>query len=58
MILTTTYIDDTITEQHDCTDQEIEAIRTEGYIQEALSQVLAWVTSDEGKRFRKKYGLE
>jgi hypothetical protein len=34
--LTTTYIDDKITEQHEYTDQEIEALRVEGYIQEAL----------------------
>jgi hypothetical protein len=51
--LTTTYIEEKITEQHEYTDQEIEALRTEGYIQEALNQALAWVTSDEGKRFRK-----
>ena len=56
--LTTTYIDDKITEQQEYTDQEIEALRTEGYIQEALTQALAWVTSDEGKRFRKKSGQE
>jgi hypothetical protein len=52
--LTTTYIDEKITEQHEYTDQEIEALRTEGYMQEALTQALAWVTSDEEKRFRKK----
>jgi hypothetical protein len=52
--LTTTYIDEKITEQHEYTDQEIEALRTEGYIQKALTQALAWVTSDEGKRFRQK----
>jgi len=52
--LTTTYIDDKITEQHEYTDQEIEALRVEGYIQEALTQAAAWITSDEGKRFRKK----
>ena len=51
---TITYIDDKITEQHEYTDQEIEALRTEGYIQEALTQLAAWATSDEGKRFRKK----
>ncbi len=56
--LTTTYIDDKITEQHEYTDQEVEALRNEGYIQEAVTQVLAWATSDEGKRFRKKYGME
>ena len=55
---TTTYIDEQIVIQHDYTDQEIEALRTEGYIQEALTQVSAWSTSDEGKRFRKNYGLE
>ena len=51
---TITYIDDKITEQQEYTDQEIEALRTEGYIQEAITQLLAWATSDEGKRFRKK----
>ena len=51
---TITYIDDKVTEQHEYTDQEIEALRTEGYIQEAVTQLLAWATSDEGKRFRKK----
>ena len=53
-VLTTTYIDEKILEQHDYTDQEIEALRVEGYIQEALTQAAAWITSDEGKRFRKK----
>jgi hypothetical protein len=43
-----------LTEQQEYTDQEKEALRTEGYIQEALTQALAWATSDEGKRFRKK----
>jgi hypothetical protein len=52
--LTTTYIDEKITEQQEYTDQEIEALRIEGYIQEALTQAAAWITSDEGKRFRKK----
>ena len=51
---TTNYIDEQIVLQHDYTDQEIEALRTEGYIQEALTQLAAWATSDEGKRFRKK----
>jgi hypothetical protein len=51
---TITYIDDKITEQHEYTDQEIENLRNEGYIQEAVTQLLAWITSDEGKRFRKK----
>jgi hypothetical protein len=52
--LTTTYIDDKILEQHDYNNEEIEALRVEGYIQEALTQALAWITSNEGKRFRKK----
>jgi hypothetical protein len=52
-VLTTTYIDEKITEQHEYTDQEIEALRTEGCIQEAVTQLLGWATSDEGKRFRK-----
>ncbi len=43
-----------IKEQHEYTDQKIEALRTEGFIQEAWTQALAWVTSDEGKRFREK----
>ena len=51
---TTTYIDDKATEQHNYTDAEIENLRNEGYIQEAVTQLLAWATSDEGKRFRKK----
>ena len=51
---TITYIDDKVMEQKEYTDQEIEALRTEGYIQEALTQLAAWATSDEGKRFRKK----
>ena len=44
----------TSTEQHDYTDQEIEALRNEGSIQEAVTKILAWATSDEGKRFGKK----
>ena len=55
---TTTYIDEKITEQQEYTDQEVEALKNEGYIQEALTHLAAWATSDEGKRFRKKYGLE
>jgi hypothetical protein len=35
--LTTAYIDDKILEQHEYTDQEIEALRVEGYIHEALT---------------------
>ncbi len=42
------------TEQHEYTDAEIGELRNEGYIQEAVTQILAWATSDEGKRFRKK----
>ena len=38
---TTTYIDEQIVLQHDYTDQEIEALRTEGYIQEALTRVFS-----------------
>ncbi len=41
-----TSIDDKATEQHEDTDQEIEALRNEGYVQEAITQVLAWATSD------------
>jgi hypothetical protein len=46
--LTTTCIHDKATEQHEYTDQEIEEFRNEGYIQEAVTQILAWATSDEG----------
>ena len=35
---TTTYIDEKITEQQEYTDQEVEALKNEGYIQEALNQ--------------------
>ena len=52
--LTTTYIDDEILISKAYTDQEITTLRNEGYIQEAVIQLLAWATSDEGKRFRKK----
>ncbi len=48
----TTYIDEQIVIQHDYTDQEIEALRTEGYGQEALTQLFEWATRDEGERFR------
>ncbi len=43
-----------MTEQQEYKDQEVEALRIEGYIQEAFTQALAWVISDEEKRFRKK----
>ncbi len=52
--LISTYIDEQITEHHDYTNQEINALGTEGYIQVALTQALAWITSGEGKCFRKK----
>jgi hypothetical protein len=52
--LTTTYTDDIITEQQKYTDQDVEALRVEGYIQVALIQAAAWITSDEGKSFREK----
>ncbi len=55
---TRTFIDDRATEQKEYTDQEIETLRMEGYIQEAITQLLAWATSDEGKRFRKKLWLK
>jgi len=45
---------DNLQDAKDYTDQEVEELRMEGYIQEAVTQVLAWATSDEGKRFRKK----
>ena len=45
---------DNLQEAKDYTDQEVEELRNEGYIQEAVTQILAWATSDEGKRFRKK----
>ena len=47
---TINHIDDKATEQHEYTDQEIVALKTEGYTQEALTQLAAWATSDEGKR--------
>ncbi len=50
----TIYTDEQITEQHDYTNQEFENLRDKGNIQEALNQALALVTSDEGKRSRKK----
>jgi hypothetical protein len=52
--VTTTYIDDKITEQHDYTDQEIEALSNEGCIQEESTQLFAWATSDERNGLRKK----
>ena len=45
---------DNLQEAKDYTDQEVEELRNEGYIQEAVTQILSWATSDEGKRFRKK----
>ena len=57
-VLTTTYVDDEILILKEYTDQEITNLRNEGYIQEAVTQLVAWATSDEGKRFRKKYGIE
>jgi len=48
------YIDLKHQEGLDYTDTEVENLRNEGYIQEAVTQLLAWITSDEGKRFRKK----
>ncbi len=54
MIWKTTYIDKHITEQHDDTNQEIENTGNEEYIERALTQASAWVTSDEGKRLRTK----
>jgi hypothetical protein len=43
---TITYVDDKVQEQHEYTDQEIENLRNAGYIQEAVTQLLAWATSD------------
>jgi hypothetical protein len=45
---TITYVDDKVQEQHEYTDQEIENLRNEGYILEAVTQIIAWATSDEG----------
>jgi hypothetical protein len=50
----TEYIDTKDEEQQTYTDNSIETLRNEGMIQEAVTQILAWITSDEGKRFRKK----
>ena len=36
----TTYIYDKAMEQHEYTDAEIEALRNEGHIQEAVTQIL------------------
>ncbi len=38
---TITYIDDKTTEEHEYTDQEVEAWKNEGYIQETKTQLLA-----------------
>ncbi len=34
------------TEQHKYTTAEIEELQNEGYMQEAVTQILAWATSD------------
>ena len=49
-----THVDTVAQEQHNYTDEQITELRNEGYIQEAVTQVIAWIVSDEGKRFRKK----
>ncbi len=38
-----------ITGQHEYTDKKMETLRTEGSIQEALTQALACIPSDKGK---------
>ena len=53
-LITYQYIDEKDVEQKTYTDDEVTKLRNEGMIQEAVTQLLAWVTSDEGKRFRKK----
>ena len=45
--LTTIYVDDEILILKEYTDQEITNLRNEGYIQEAVTQLVAWPTSDE-----------
>ena len=50
----THHVDTGLQEQKDYTDAEIEQLRNEGYIQEAVTQIVAWIISDEGKLFRKK----
>ncbi len=52
--LTTAYVDDKITEQHDYTDHEIETLWVERCIQEALTQAAAWIVSDEASVLKKK----
>jgi hypothetical protein len=52
--LTTTYVDDEILILKEYTYQETTNLRNEGYIQEAVTQLVPWATSDKGKRFRKK----
>ena len=49
-----THVDTVAQEQHNYTDEQITELRNEGYIQKAVTQVIAWIVSDEGKRFRKK----
>ena len=44
--LTNDYIDAKHQEGKDYTDTEVENLRNEGLIQEAIAQVLAWITSD------------
>ena len=53
-LITYQYIDVKDREQKTYTDDEVTQLRNEGMIQEAVTQILAWITSDEGKRFRKK----
>ena len=50
------HIDTEIQGQKDYTDQEIEPIRNEGLIQEAVTQIVAWIISDEGNVLERKYG--
>ena len=50
----THHVDTGLQEQKDYTDAEIEQLINEGYIQEAVTQIVAWIISDEGKLFRKK----
>jgi hypothetical protein len=57
-LLTYQYIDTKDGKKHTYTDEQITQLREEGMIQEAVMQIIAWATSDEGNRFRKKYGIE
>jgi hypothetical protein len=43
-----------MSEKHESTDQEIKALSVEGYMQEALTKVAAWITKES--ILEKKFG--